>query len=165
MKVHLVFSFLVICACSKKPEHEMYSSSIKLDSSIVSFVEEFIKETHCQGSLNDITIDKILPDSTIITIQTKSSYRRYFTENPKRRLIVIANTPFYYYDGSEEFLENIPFDTTEVHFKNAPDGDFAWTYVKSQGKVTKYKDGGGPWFYPTFYLPKQKILFLPPDGR
>jgi hypothetical protein len=161
MKVCLALLVFVICACSKQPEREMNNSSIKLDSSIVSFVKEFIKETNCQDALNEITIDKILPDSTIITIQTKSSYRRYFTEFPKRRLIVIANTPFFYYDGSEEFLENIPFDTTEISFKNAQIGDMAWTYVKSHGKVTKYKDGGGPWFYPTFYLPKPKIIFSP----
>lgn len=165
MKVHLALFVFIISACSKRSEYETDNSSIKLDSSIVTFVEEFIEDTHCQNALNEITIDKILPDSTIITIQTKSSYRKYFIQNPKRRLIVIANTPFFYYDGSEEFLENIPFDTTEIHFKNTQIGDMAWTYVKSQGKVTKYKDGGGPWFYPTFYLPKPKVLFLPPDGE
>jgi hypothetical protein len=150
-------------SCGREIKQSNRNSSIQLDSSVIRFVEQFIKEEHCEGALNDITIDKILPDSTIITVRTMTAYRRYFTQNPKRRAVVVNNVPFYYYDGSEEFLENIPIDTNEVRFKVAEMGDVAWTYVKSQGGIKIYKDGGEPFFYPTFYIPKPKIQFLPPE--
>jgi hypothetical protein len=102
-----------------------------------------------------------LPDSTIITVQTKSPYRRYFTENPRRRIVEIKGVPFFYYDGAEEFLVNIPYDTTEIKFVNSHESEAVWTYVKSGSEVTTYKDGGGPFFYPTFYIPKPKVEFLP----
>lgn len=166
MKLHLVLFLCIICACSKQSEHALDNNSpIRLDSSITSFVGEFVKETRCQNALNEITIDKIFPDSTIVTILTKTAYRKYFTENPRRRTIIIANTKFFYYDGSEEFLENIPFDTTEIHFENASTGFTAWTYVKSRGKVMKYKEGGDPWYHSAFYLPRPKIQFFPMDMK
>ncbi|CAG5012961.1 hypothetical protein DYBT9275_05296 [Dyadobacter sp. CECT 9275] len=154
---------VTISACRQETEKPKSYTSIQLDSSVIHFVEQFIAEEHCEDALNSITIDKILPDSTIITVQTKSAYRRYFTENPRRRTIKIKGVPFFYYDGTEEFLMNIPYDTTEVKFANSHDGEAAWTYVKSGNKVTTYKDGGGPFFYPTFYIPKPKVEFLPPE--
>jgi hypothetical protein len=161
IKYKICILVIAISACHQDTERPKSNSSIQLDSSVTHFVESFIKETHCEDALNSITIDKILPDSTIITVQTKSAYRRYFKENPRRRIIEIRGIPFFYYDGTEEFLINIPYDTTEVKFANSHDGEAAWTYVKSGGKVTTYKDGGGPFFYPTFYLPKPNVEFLP----
>lgn len=161
---YMIIGILIatISACRQETENPNIESSIRLDSSVTHFVESFIVETRCADALNSITIDKILPDSTIITVQTKIGYRRYFTENPRRRIIKIKGVAFFYYDGTEEFLLNIPYDTTEVKFANAQNGEVAWTYVKSGGKVTTYKDGGYPFFYPTFYLPKPKVEFLPP---
>ncbi len=141
----------------------MINSSIQLDSSVIHFVEQFLAEEHCEGALNDITIDKILPDSTIITVRTMTAYRRYFKEYPKRRTVFVGKVPFYYYDGSEEFLQNIPIDTNEVFFNPPPNGDLAWTYVWSKGKATIYKDGGEPFFYSLFCLPKPKVKFMPPE--
>lgn len=163
MRNQILYLVLVtISACNREAEKPTIDHSIQLDSSVTHFVESFIAETHCEDALNSITIDKILPDSTIITVQTKSAYRRYFTENPRRRTIEIKGVPFFYYDGTEEFLTNIPYDTTEVKFANTHDGEVAWTYVKSGDRATIYKDGGGPFFYPTFYIPKPKVEFLPP---
>lgn len=159
----LYFVLIAINACSRVADKPTIDQSIQLDSSVTRFVERFIQETHCEDALNSITIDKILPDSTIITVQTRAGYRRYFTENPRRRIIEIKGVPFYYYDGTEEFLVNIPYDTTEVKFANSRDSEDAWTYVKSAGNVTTYKEGGGPFFYPIFYLPKPKVEFLPPE--
>ncbi|MCF2503783.1 hypothetical protein L0663_10375 [Dyadobacter sp. CY107] len=92
-----------------------------------------------------------------------TAYRRYFTQHPKRRKVVVKGVPFYYYDGSEEFLESIPIDTNEVCFNVEHMGDGAWTYVKSQGGIKIHKDGGEPFFYPIFYIPKPKFEFLPPE--
>ncbi|ACT95393.1 hypothetical protein [Dyadobacter fermentans] len=164
MKYGIICILIVtISACRQETEKPKIESSIQLDSSVTHLVEQFIAEEHCEGTLNDITIDKILPDSTIITVRTMTAYRRYFIQHPKRRKVVVKGVPFYYYDGSEEFLESIPIDTNEVCFNVEHMGDAAWTYVKSQGGIKIYKDGGEPFFYPTFYIPKPKFEFLPPE--
>jgi hypothetical protein len=164
MRYDILGIFLILMtSCGREIKQSNDNSSIQLDSSVTRFVEQFIKEEHCEGALNDITIDKILPDSTIITVRTMTAYRRYFTQHPKRRTVVISNVPFYYYDGSEEFIQSIPIDTNEVCFNVEHLAERAWTYVKSQGGIKIYKDGGEPFFYPTFYIPKPKFDFLPPE--
>jgi hypothetical protein len=75
-------------ACSREAEKPTTDDSIKLDSSVTHFVESFIAENHCEDALSSITIDKILPDSTIITVQTKTGCRRYFGLRRRNRIVV-----------------------------------------------------------------------------
>ena len=79
---HHVFVILLFAAVSCRDEAGVNNalSVIQLDSSVTHFVERFIEETHCDDALNSITIDKILPDSTIITVQTQPANKRYFVE-------------------------------------------------------------------------------------
>lgn len=163
IKYKICILVIAISACHQDTEKPKSDSSIQLDSSVTHFVEQFIAEEHCERALNDITIDKILPDSTIIAVRTMTAYRRYFTQNPKRRIVLVKGVLFFYYDGSEEFLESIPIDTNEVFFKPAHNGDLAWTYGRSKGKAAIYKDGGEPFFYPACYILKPKFEFLPPE--
>lgn len=163
----LILLSCVFLACSSSEKGQPKEIEIELDSTIVNFAKEYIKVNKCEKCLNDITIDKILPDSTIITIRTQTSYKRYFQENPVRQIIRIEGVPFFLYTGIEQFRKDLSRDTTEVFFEGNDCGLVTWTIINSKEGNQFLKYGGEPFYYPDFNSPEsvpKKVEFLAPDG-
>ncbi len=158
----LIYILILLVGCeSKRMNNSKLDMSINLDSNLTKIINKFVQETNCQKCLNDITIDKILPDSTIITIRTQTPYFKYFRENPNRRQMKVNDISFYYYTGAEQFINNIGSDSTYKYSDNNNCSLIVWTYVKSRNKDTLYYYGGVPFYYPDFSSPPQKVDFLP----
>lgn len=158
----ITLSFILTgCFLSEKTQKK---EAIVLDSSIVNFVEEFIKFNHCGKCLNDITIDKILPDSTIITIRSQASYKRYFQENSFRQIAEIGNSYFFIYTGDERFRRDLVYDTTEFAVSGDNCSLVTWTIINTKGRNKFLKYGGDPFLYPDFNVPRSKVDFVIPNA-
>lgn len=162
--LNFICCILFSCSLEDKSEH---SGQIELDSSILNYAHAFVKEYKCQTCLNDITIDKIWPDSTIITIRTQTPYANYVKEHPVRQTLEIDGVPFYLYTGAEKFIKSLPMDTTITNRKGENcSGLGIWTIINSKGKNVYLKYGGEPFYYPDYgdpeTAPKKTVRFLPP---
>lgn len=162
MKKGLAFivGVLFAYACNQKPENSSpinrtYQKVVMSDT-LQSMMKLFIKESGCNSKYNNIYIDKVREDYSIITLQANhnsdSRYGKalYFTE--------LSGNVFFIYNGMEQYFVSDEKQIANMQIANNSCGVF-WNIIDSAGTYKIIKNGGIPFFS----LPDTTGKFLVPE--
>ena len=156
MRAYLFFLFpFVFLSCinkhTKNIKEEQHKStdilittfdSAKWDTKIIVAIDSFVKEAKCSDCLNEIYIDKILPNYTLITIKTRTYSSEYMRDKHPLFRTKLSGVQFYVYSGIEDILKGdsknmeLPVDSSNNIF-------ISWNRIGGFVRDIYFKTGAG----------------------
>jgi hypothetical protein len=121
--------------------------TLKWDSKVENAIDSFTKETQCDSCINEIYIDKILPDSVLITLKARVYAPEIMRQSNSLFSCNIHGKIFYIFSGLEDVLKGnkkflpVEGDTSGSKFN-------IWTLAIKGDKLNIIKGVNYP-FFPT----------------
>jgi hypothetical protein len=154
--VLIIWSLLILsCTGGSQKEREKIDNSestlnldptfdsLQLDDKVRLAIDSFVKSANCSNCINEIFVNKVYPDSTLITINSRAYSSWYLMHINSLFTTYLCGKLFYVYSGLEDILKgdgkylHSEKDTVSKKF-------FIWTLVLRKDSIRIIKDG----FYP-----------------
>jgi hypothetical protein len=140
--------------------------SAKWNDKILVAIDSFLKKANCSGCINEMYIDKILPDYILITLRSRVYAYNYMSSHNPLYISKLSGKEFYIYTGMEDVLKGdkkhmiIYNDSDNMIFKT-------WTLIMDKDSLIVDTTEGFP-FFPTEELKpysshKKRVEFILPS--
>jgi hypothetical protein len=119
--------------------------SLYLKKNVKIAIDSFLKEANCIDCIDEIYVDKILPDSMVITLKARAYSPAYMKQINSLFTLNIKGHLFFVYTGLEDILKGnkklmlMRTDTLSNKF-------FLWTLIVRRDSLSIIKSGYLPFF-------------------
>ena len=121
--------------------------SLHWNNKVLSAIDTFLKEGNCNNCINEIYIDKILPDYYLITLKSRVYSSVYLDKCHPLFITKFYEKNFYVYSGIEDFVTG---DKKHLPIITDSSGNtfITWTLVVKKDRVRIEKKLAYPFFPP-----------------
>lgn len=143
------FLILFIAGCEGRPKDdnidvlEVTLESASVKDKLRDILDIYLKEVKCTECIHEIFFDKVMYNTSILTIRSMVYSKEYLLKNKPLMKMMHRNTEFYIYSGIEDYFTGVYRFKEDSRDKKEMYNVY-WTVIDSAGTFNIIKYGPLP---------------------